>query len=303
MIGFRFMDTTLPVREAHTGGHCIMPRKIPNMTATMLFPCRNWKPTLAIKLSVALLAGCIIVTLFNPSLWLWMIGIMLINRMLLVVAGLIPRSTLLGPNIIRLPQDAAQRNEVAITIDDGPDSEVTPRVLDILDRYQAKATFFCIGKLAAKHPELCREIIRRGHAIENHSLSHNWYFSLLDPWSIHREVRDAQILLSGICGQTPRFFRATAGLRNPELEPVLAHCGLRLCTWSRRGFDTRVGDADAVFKNLVHKLKGGDILLLHDGGVARTAQGKPVIIDVLPRLLDHLARTNLLPVTLRSAIP
>jgi peptidoglycan/xylan/chitin deacetylase (PgdA/CDA1 family) len=269
----------------------------------MLFPCRNWKPTLAIKLSLLVLAGCILITLWQTALWPWTLAIVLINHTILTLAGLIPRSTLLGPNIVRLPPDAARRGEVAITIDDGPDPEVTPQVLDILDRHQAKATFFCIGKFVAQHPELCREIIRRGHAIENHSMSHNWYFSLLDPWSIHREVLGAQMLLSEISGQTPRFFRATAGLRNPELEPVLAHCGLRLCSWSKRGFDTRVSDADAVLDSLTRDLKGGDILLLHDGSAARTAAGKPVILDVLPRLLDNLEQTNLHSVTLRSAIP
>jgi peptidoglycan/xylan/chitin deacetylase (PgdA/CDA1 family) len=269
----------------------------------MLFPCRNWKPTLAIKLSLLVLTCCIVVTLLNPTLWTWMLGIVFVNHSILAIAGLIPRSTLLGPNITRLPQAAAQDGKVAITIDDGPDPEVTPQVLDILDRYKAQATFFCIGKLAAKHPELCREIVRRGHNIENHSMSHNWYFSLLDPWSIHREVRNAQSVLTEISGQTPRFFRATAGLRNPELEPILAHCGLLLCSWSKRGFDTRVGDADAVFHSLVHDLRGGDILLLHDGSAARTAEGKPVILDVLPRLLDNLAQAKLHSVTLRSAIP
>jgi peptidoglycan/xylan/chitin deacetylase (PgdA/CDA1 family) len=269
----------------------------------MLFPCRNWKPTPIIKLALLTLAGCAIVILLNPALWMWILAIAFFIHLSLAIVGLIPRSTLLGPNITRLPDNAAQRNEVAITIDDGPDPEVTPHVLDILDRYQAKATFFCIGKLAVKHPDLCREIVRRGHDIENHSMSHNWYFSLLDPWSIHREVRNAQAALSEISGQTPRFFRSVAGLRNPELEPVLAHCGLRLCSWSKRGFDTRVGDTDAVFNSLTHDLKGGDILLLHDGSSARTAQGKPVILDVLPRLLDNLAQQNLHSVTLRSAIP
>jgi peptidoglycan/xylan/chitin deacetylase (PgdA/CDA1 family) len=234
---------------------------------------------------------------------MWMLGIVLVNHGILTIAGLIPRSTLLGTNITRLPPEAALRGEVAITIDDGPEPEVTPQVLDILDRYQTKATFFCIGKQALQHPELCREIVRRGHAVENHSMSHSWYFSLLDPWSIHREVREAQTALTEITGQTPRFFRATAGLRNPELEPVLAHCGLQLCSWNKRGFDTRVGDADAVFDSLARELKAGDILLLHDGSAARTAAGKPVILDVLPRLLDKLAQADLHSVTLRSAIP
>jgi peptidoglycan/xylan/chitin deacetylase (PgdA/CDA1 family) len=269
----------------------------------MLFPCRNWKPTLAIKFSLLILAGCILLTLRYPALWPWTAALIFANHTILTIAGLIPRSRLLGPNITRLPPDAVQRGEVAITIDDGPDPDVTPLVLDILDRQKAKATFFCIGKLAAQHPEICREIVRRGHSIENHSLSHNWYFSLLDPWNIHREVRTAQTILGEITGRAPRFFRATAGLRNPELEPVLAHCGLRLCSWSKRGFDTQVNDADAVFRCLVHDLRAGDILLLHDGSAARTASGQPVILDVLPRLLDNLAQTNLHSVSLHSAIP
>ena len=269
----------------------------------MLFPCRNWKPTLTIKLSILVLVSCVTTTLWQPALWPWTLLIIFINHSILTVAGLIPRSTLLGPNITRLPEDAVRRGEVAITIDDGPDPEVTPQVLDILDRYQAKATFFCIGKLAAQYPELCREIVRRGHIIENHSMSHNWYFSLLGPWSIHTEVGEAQALLSELSGRAPRFFRSTAGLRNPELEPVLAHCGLRLCSWSKRGFDTRVGNADAVFASLTCNLKGGDILLLHDGSAARTAKDKPVILDVLPRLLDNLAQANLRSVTVHSAIP
>ncbi|MBI5889698.1 MAG: polysaccharide deacetylase family protein [Nitrosomonadales bacterium] len=269
----------------------------------MLVPCRNWKPTPAIRLSLLFLAGCVLITLWQPGLWPWTTGMAFANHMMLTIAGLVPRSKLLGPNITRLPAEAARRGEVAITIDDGPDPEVTPRVLDILDRHQAKATFFCIGKLAAQHPEICRDIVRRGHSIENHSLSHNWYFSLLDPWSIHREVNQAQIILGRIAGRTPRFFRATAGLRNPELEPVLAHCGLRLCSWSKRGFDTQVNDADAVYASLARDLKGGDILLLHDGSAARTGAGQPVILDVLPRLLDNLAQAKLHSVTLHSAVP
>ena len=269
----------------------------------ILLPSRNWKPTFAIKFSMLVFISGISVVLWQPVWWAWGAGIVIVNHFILALSGLVPRSSMLGPNITRLPEDAAQRGELAITIDDGPDPEVTPQVLDILDRYGAKATFFCIGRLAERHPELCRDIVRRGHAVENHSLSHQWYFSLLDPWSMRREVVEAQRLLSTICGQTPRFFRPTAGLRNPELEPVLADCGLHLCSWSRRSFDTRVGDAGVVLARLTHGLQGGDILLLHDGSAARTPLGTPVIIEVLPRLLDTLAQAQLRSVTLRSAIP
>lgn len=257
---------------------------------------------MAIWLFALVLVGSIALTAWQPQWWLWSLGAVLTFHFILTIAGLLPRSTLLGPNITRLPEESAQRGEVAITIDDGPDPVVTPQVLDILDRYQAKATFFCIGRQAEKHPELCREIVRRGHAIENHSLSHYWYLSLLDPWSIHREVSEAQKVLGSICGQMPKFFRPTAGLRNPALEPVLVHCNLRLCSWSKRGFDTRVDNPDAVLKSLTRDLKGGDILLLHDGNAARGSGDKPVILEVLPRLLEALAQAGLRSVTLRATI-
>lgn len=268
-----------------------------------LFPCHNWKPPTAIRLSLLILVACILATLREPDLWPWTLGILFANRIVLIIAGLLPRSTLIGPNITRLPTAAVQRGEIAITIDDGPDPCVTPQVLDILDRHGSKATFFCIGKLAARHPDLCREIVRRGHAVENHTQSHFWFFSLLDPWTLHHELHKAQEVLGGITGQTPRFLRAVAGLRNPELDPVLAHNNLLLCSWSQRGFDTLVGDAGAVLNSLTCNLNGGDILLLHDGSAARTTAGTPVILEVLPRLLDHLAQANLHSVTLRSAIP
>jgi len=269
-----------------------------------LFPFSdNWKPAVAIKLFALVLACSIALAWWWPEWWLWLLGTVLFFHLILTIAGLLPRSTLLGPNITRLPDASAQRGEVAITIDDGPDPAVTPQVLDILDRFQAKATFFCIGRQAEKYPELCREIMRRGHAIENHSMSHYWYLSLLDPWSIHREVSEAQKVLGNICGQTPKFFRPTAGLRNPALEPVLTHCNLKLCSWSKRGFDTRVDNPDSVLRSLTRDLKGGDILLLHDGNAAQGRGGKPVILDVLPRLLDAIAQAKLQSVTLCDAVP
>jgi len=101
----------------------------------------------------------------------------------------------------------------------------------------------------------------------------------------------------------PRFFRAPAGLRNPFLDPVLVRLKLRLASWTRRGFDTVSADADAVFRRLASPLKVGDILLLHDGHAAHTRAGRPVILEVLPRLLETLSARQLKSVTLRSALP
>ena len=175
-------------------------------------------------------------------------------------------------------------------------------MLEILDQYGVRATFFCIGENAARYPELCREIVRRGHAAENHSQQHRHHFSLRGPASIRRELQAAQDTLTTITGQRPVFFRAPAGLRNPFLDPVLARLGLRLASWSVRAFDTRIGEAERVKNKLLGGLQAGAILLLHDGNAARTPEGVPVIIDVLPAVLAAAAAAQLRFVTLRQAL-
>ena len=260
-----------------------------------------WQPTLLIRASVVLHGLALVAVIAEPALWRWALGAVVINHLLLTAVGLWPRSNWLGPNWTRLPAAATARHEIAVTIDDGPDPLVTPQVLDILDRYGAHATFFCVGEKASCHPDLCREIVRRGHAVENHSQHHPLYFSLLGPRGFMRELQAAQNTLSLITGQRPVFFRAPSGLRNPLLDPVLTRLGLTLASWSARGFDTRIGDAERVKHALLRDLRAGAILLLHDGNAARSPGGIPVILDVLPAVLESAAAAGLRFVCLRDA--
>ena len=117
---------------------------------------------------------------------------------------------------------------------------------------------------------------------------------------ITKELQAAQETLTGLTGQRPRFFRAPAGFRNPFLDPVLTRLGLQLVSWSVRGFDTRVSNAAKVTNTLVAGLRPGAILLLHDGNAARTRAGTPVILEVLPALLDAAVADNLRFVTLQQ---
>ncbi|MGZ8251604.1 MAG: polysaccharide deacetylase family protein [Methylophilaceae bacterium] len=260
-----------------------------------------WRPPLLIKLSVLLHGLALLAVVIEPDLWKIALTPIIANHVVISFAGLWPRSNWLGPNWTRLPAAAARRNEIALTIDDGPDPEVTPQVLDILDRFQAKATFFCIGNKAQHHAELCREIVQRGHAVENHSQRHWHNFSLLGLRAYTREIQAAQQTLTAITGVRPQFFRAPAGLRNPFLDPVLKRLGLRLVSWSVRGFDTQVKDADKVRNKLLAGLQPGAILLLHDGNAARTSANIPVILAVLPELLQAAQAAKLRPVTLQQA--
>ena len=260
-----------------------------------------WHPTLLIRATFALHGLALAAMIAAPAQWRWALGAVIINHLLLTAVGLWPRSTWLGPNWTRLPAAATARNEIALTIDDGPDPLVTPQVLDMLDRHGVHATFFCVGEKAARYPDLCREIVRRGHAVENHSQHHRHTFSLLGLRGFRRELEAAQHTLSQITGQRPVFFRAPAGLRNPFLDPVLTRLGLTLASWSARGFDTRIGDPERVRKSLLRELRAGAILLLHDGNAARSPQGVPVILDVLPEVLKSATAAGLHFVSLRDA--
>lgn len=262
----------------------------------------SWQPTLLIRATIVLHVLALVAVIAEPGQWRWALGTLIANHALLTLIGMWPRSHWLGPNWTRLPAAATARNEIALTIDDGPDPIVTPQVLDMLDRYGAQATFFCIGEKAALHPDLCREIVRRGHAVENHSQHHRHHFSLMGRSGITLELQTAQDTLTTITGQRPLFFRAPAGLRNPFLDPVLARLGLQLASWSARGFDTRIGDGERVKTKLLHGLRAGAILLLHDGNAARTLDGIPVILKVIPAVLASAATANLRFVTLRHAL-
>ncbi|OYY94163.1 MAG: polysaccharide deacetylase family protein [Hydrogenophilales bacterium 28-61-23] len=264
-------------------------------------PARKWRPTPLLRATFALHLGVLVLLALRPEWWFWALVALAANHLLLSAAGLWPRGKCLGPNWVRLPAAAAP-GHIAITIDDGPDPAVTPQVLDILDRYDARASFFCIGSQAERHPELCREIVRRGHAVENHSQHHRHHFSLFGPRRMAGEVVLGQDSLAAITGQRPLFFRPTAGLRNPFLEPILARHGLHLVSWTRRGYDTRNRDADDVTRRLTRNLAAGDILLLHDGNAARSAAGQPVILSVLPRVLEAAAAAGLKSIPLRSAL-
>lgn len=258
----------------------------------------SWQPSPTLKASAIVHAGALASLLLEPGTWPAAAGALAANHALLTAAGLLPRSTLLGPNLTRLPAAAAARGEVVISIDDGPDPEVTPRVLDQLDAAGAHASFFCIGQRAIAHPGLVRDIIARGHTIENHSEHHWKRFSTLGPGAMAREISAAQASLAALTGRPPRYFRAPAGLRNPFLDPVLAPLELQLASWTRRAYDTRNGDPASVLARLTKGLAGGDILLLHDGNAARTPAGEAVILEVLPALLARIRAAGLTPVCL-----
>jgi len=194
---------------------------------------------------------------------------------LLLYGTLVPNSRLFGP-ILTHSGDGPW-----LTIDDGPDPEDTPVILDLLDEFETKAAFFLIGEKAARHPELVLEIHRRGHAIGNHTWSHpQASFWAAGPLRTFREIKRCQSCLTELLGEAPRFFRAPVGHSNLFVHPILKNLGLGLVGWSARGFDAVASDPNSAIKKIEESLSNDAIVLVHEG----TPIAQELIGDVLVKL-------------------
>ena len=247
-----------------------------------------YRPPALVLGALAVHAACAVALAAAPRYWRAVAGTLFASHVTLTAACLWPRSQCLGANLLRLPMAAAPRPEISLTFDDGPDPEVTPRVLDLLDAAGMRASFFVIGRRARAHPGLTAEIARRGHRVENHTDTHPHLFACYTAGPLRREVERAQSAIAAATGRRPRFFRAPAGLRNPLLDWVLHRSDLHLVSWTRRGFDAVDRNPAAIAHRLLSGLAPGDILLLHDGRSTVRPAGNPVVLEVLPRLLEAL---------------
>ena len=165
-----------------------------------------------------------------------------------------------GPTLRRAPSDRT----IALTFDDGPNPAVTPRLLDILDCHSARATFFVIGRWARACPDIVREVVARGHAIANHTDTHP---NLL--WLPTRRIVDELIAcqhsIEQIAGRCPALMRPPYGFRGPQLSAAVRRSGLvEVVMWTVMGRDWSPRGRAQLFKRL-ERVKGGDIVVLHDG--------------------------------------
>ena len=188
---------------------------------------------------------------------------LIVSHVLILYSTLAPNCQWLGP-VMR--SFATNDRELWLTIDDGPSPAHTVAILDLLDRFNARATFFVIGRHAEKYPHLITEILARGHAIANHTYTHPIAsFWAAGPARISAEIdRCAEHLRSGP-DRPGKFFRAPVGLKNLFVHPELARRDLALIGWSVRGLDTVRRDAAQVAAKIVEQIKPGAIVVLHEG--------------------------------------
>lgn len=289
-----------------TGGSGMAQRTTEN---PVVWPAARWRPAPAVRLSIAShIAGLAAVAVWPSggssawsSAWPWVATFLASHHAAFLAASFVPSSTLIGANASRLPRKAAARSEIALTFDDGPDPEVTPRVLDLLDAAGMRGTFFCIGTSVARYPALAREITVRGHAVENHTQDHSSCFGFFSVTRYRSEIAAAQRVIAEVTGSVPGFFRAPFGIRNPFLDPAVQSLQLQYVSWTRRGLDTLDHDAARVHQRLTARLAAGDILLMHDGAHGYERQQRATVLDALPQVIASVQRAGLRAVTLAEA--
>ncbi|MDB4941685.1 MAG: Polysaccharide deacetylase [Labilithrix sp.] len=198
--------------------------------------------------------------------------------------------------VVRGPRDA---RGVVLTFDDGPDPVHTRDVLDALDRHEAKATFFVIGRKAEEHPDVVREILARGHSVGVHGFGHDRLFAMRGSRRVREDLERAVRSLEKITGETPTLFRPPIGHTNPTIARVVDQLDLTTVGWSVRARDglasTRPAD---VIARITPGLADGAIVLLHDA--PERGERKPAGVTALPELLEKIAARNLRVVPLAS---
>jgi peptidoglycan-N-acetylglucosamine deacetylase len=230
---------------------------------------------------------------------IWIAGAALVAYLSLILCGVF--FLRLGMFIDVVTQGPKEARGVALTFDDGPSPEHTPRILDQLDEAGVKATFFLIGRKVAAHPEIARAIVERGHAIGVHGYLHSRLFSLLSVETVRLDIARAIDAIAAATGQTPTLFRPPIGHTSPRVARALTAFELTVVGWSVRGLD---GIASArperVAARIVPHLEDGAIVLLHDA--AERDDFEPASLKALPRILAAMQNRDLSGVRLDAWI-
>lgn len=221
---------------------------------------------------------------------LWLAGVALAGYLTLILCGVLILR--LGMFVDVITCGPPEGRGVALTFDDGPSPEHTPRILDLLDEAGVKATFFLIGHKVKAHPEVARAIVERGHAVGVHGFAHDRLFSILSPEAARLDIAHAIDAIADATGETPIFFRPPIGHTSPRVAKALEAFDLTVVGWSVRGLDGLAGARpERVARRIIPALRDGAIVLLHDA--AERDNFTPASLEALPRILAAMRNRDL----------
>ena len=201
----------------------------------------------------------LVVLSFNYYIaWVWFI----IPAVLFVtVAGLGSAFVCSNYHVKALCSAKTHSKKIAITFDDGPHPE-TLKVLDLLNQYNAKGTFFCIGRQIEKYPEILNQVVNQGHTVGNHTYNHSSTLTLST--RALEELTSTDEIIKNVTGKKPMLFRPPFGVTAPNIAKALKITGHTVIGWNIRSLDTIIEDEKKIFNRIKKRLRPGSIILLHD---------------------------------------
>lgn len=221
--------------------------------------------------------------------WLWIIGIILFGLAILSYGSATLQSNFFTPTFSKLKEP----NELILTFDDGPHPN-TLAILNVLKKYQAPATFFCIGKQAQEHLDILQQIISDGHTVGNHTQNHSNKWGWMRSKEVRFEIEEATKTLETLSGKPIHFFRPPFGVTNPRIGNVLRTLPLKIIGWDLRSLDTAIKNPDKLWQRIEPKLATSSILLFHDT--------QEHTVEVLEKTLEYCNSNGIKIVSLADKI-
>jgi len=192
-----------------------------------------------------------------------------------------PRSQLYGRTYLGASPGSRQ---LALTYDDGPNDPHTRLLLEVLARHDVKATFLQIGRFVAEKPEIARQVAHAGHEIGNHTFSHpNLIFC--SAARVRSELEQCRKILADTVGEHSNLWRPPFGARLPHVLSIGRKLGLEPVMWTVSSNDWKVYSADAIEQRIAQRIRGGDIILMHDGGHVRMGANRVRTVEATDRLI------------------
>ena len=213
------------------------------------------------------------------------IGILVVALLITTGIGVCSlRSGIFGPAVT----SKKGAESVFLTFDDGPDPELTPKVLDLLKQKGITATFFCIAQKAELYPELVKRIIAEGHGLASHDLTHPWWANFRRYKQLKHDISSSVNVLEQISGGSISLYRPPVGLSNPHTHRVCRELGLTIVGWNRSARDGGNRSAVAISHLAALSMRPGDIVLMHDS--APTMYNRNLFLASLETVISRIKK-------------
>ena len=188
-----------------------------------------------------------------------------------------------GRTFTRLPRPC---KKLALTYDDGPNDPYTYRLMEVLAKHSVRATFFLIGRHVQHKPQIVRDLVKAGHVVGNHTYTHPQLIFESET-QVRAQLTACRQVLRDTIGEPSNLFRPPFGGRRPAVMRIVREEGLDPIMWSVTGYDWNPTTADRIERHVLRQMRGGDVILLHDGGHVEMGADRSPTVAVTDRLITR----------------